>query len=167
MRTLTRKEILKFFIYDKERGVLIWRHHWSKSHVTRFVGKEVTSESEREGLRYIRVRLKDQLFLVHRIIWFLEKNDWPDLIDHIDGNGRNNRIENLRVATKRQNMQNMRKHRSGHLLGTSLLCDRYNDPRWLSKIKIGKEYRRLGRYYTQQEAHVRYLQELKKLGFSL
>ncbi|WP_425359496.1 HNH endonuclease signature motif containing protein [Borborobacter arsenicus] len=43
---------------------------------------------------------------IHRIIWFLEKGCWPDVIDHIDGDGLNNRIDNLRDVSQAENMRN-------------------------------------------------------------
>jgi hypothetical protein len=43
----------------------------------------------------------------HRIIWVLMTGEEPpDLIDHIDGNQKNNAWSNLRAATKSQNMMN-------------------------------------------------------------
>lgn len=44
--------------------------------------------------------------LVHRIIWYLEKGNWPDMIDHIDRDPLNNLIENLRECTASQNHAN-------------------------------------------------------------
>jgi hypothetical protein len=60
----------------------------------------------------IRVSVNGQRYLVHRIIWVLEKGYCPiDLeIDHIDGNPFNNRIENLRLATSKQNQRNRSKN---------------------------------------------------------
>lgn len=45
---------------------------------------------------YKRVSVLKSKMLVHRIIWFLHKNEWPDTLDHIDQDKSNNHIENLR-----------------------------------------------------------------------
>lgn len=42
----------------------------------------------------------------HRIIFFLKHGYCPDIIDHIDNNTENNRIDNLREATICQNEMN-------------------------------------------------------------
>lgn len=47
--------------------------------------------------------------LTHRIIWLINKGRWPEgVIDHIDGDPTNNRIENLRDVTQIQNLKNAR-----------------------------------------------------------
>ena len=61
--------------------------------------------------RYRFVRFKGASLREHRLIWALAHGEWPThLIDHINGDGGDNRLENLRLATHGQNMQNRGKH---------------------------------------------------------
>lgn len=64
--------------------------------------------TDKEG--YIRVRILGKEFRAHRIIWSLFNGEIPEnmFVDHIDGNISNNKIENLRLATRQQNNSNSR-----------------------------------------------------------
>lgn len=56
---------------------------------------------------YIVVRFEGKLHYVHRIIWLMQTGEWPTLvIDHIDGNGANNKWTNIRHVTYSVNLQN-------------------------------------------------------------
>ena len=48
----------------------------------------------------------------HRIIFALHHGYMPEFIDHIDGNKKNNLIENLREATKSENNMNRKIHKN-------------------------------------------------------
>lgn len=62
------------------------------------------------GNEYRGVKICNRKFLVHRIIWFLHYGSFPkDMIDHIDRDGTNNKISNLREATNAQNQWNTTK----------------------------------------------------------
>jgi hypothetical protein len=72
-------------------------------------------------------------------------------VDHIDGNGLNNRRNNMREATRHQNMHNARGRRvsrSGYK-GVSLnACS----GRWIARIFLEGRQRSLGCYDTAEEA---------------
>lgn len=68
---------------------------------------------------YLRVCLFGTTYQVHRVIMLLLGHDLNGkVIDHIDGNIRNNKIENLRVVTQAENLRNLSKrcdNTSGHV----------------------------------------------------
>jgi hypothetical protein len=81
--------------------------------------------------------------------------------DHVNSNGLDNRRCNLRVATKMQNNQNMRKssHNTSGYKGVS-----YNKERncWEAYIHMNNKKRWLGRFNTAEEAYEAYCKEAVK-----
>lgn len=91
-------------------------------------------------------------FQMHRVIL-----DAPPetLVDHINGNGLDNRRSNLRVANPAQNRQNMGRpaHNTSGLKGASW-CKRTK--KWQATISANKKQYHLGRFATPEEAHAAY-----------
>lgn len=56
---------------------------------------------------YLFVVVMGQHMLAHRVGWAIHHGEWPDELDHRDGNKLNNRLDNLRPATRVQNMANL------------------------------------------------------------
>lgn len=77
------------------------------------------------------------------------------LVDHIDGDGLNNRRSNLRLATREQNNRNQRlvKRNSSGFKGVS--WDK-KERKWLAQIRVDGRSRNLGRYKTPEQAHAAY-----------
>jgi hypothetical protein len=58
-----------------------------------------------------------KLVYLHRLVWFLEKGEWPELeIDHINGKPHDNRLSNLRPVSQSVNQKNQ-KQRDGTISG--------------------------------------------------
>lgn len=58
---------------------------------------------------YIVVEVNNKNMMAHRLIWMYHYGKLDKFIDHIDGNKSNNKIENLRLATKSQNCLNKKR----------------------------------------------------------
>jgi hypothetical protein len=101
------------------------------------------------GYRYIK--LKQRRVPYHHVIWFIHYNYFPSKLDHVDRNPLNNRIENLRLVSDKQNCQNRSKTKgkSSKYLGVTF---HKTSGKFLARIK----QKSLGYFNTEKEAGVAY-----------
>ena len=116
------------------------------------------------GTEAIQVRILGKSYYAHRVVYKLLKNEEPELIDHINGNPTDNRIENLRSVDNQTNSRNCKlfnTNTSGHV-GVS--WNRSNN-KWVSYIwKDGRKII-LG-YYTNIDEAIRARKEAQQdMGF--
>lgn len=71
------------------------------------------------------------------------------LVDHINGNGLDNRRDNLRLATKGQNNYNTRLRRDN---ATGYKGVKRNCLRWVARIRIDRRLIHLGSFSTKEDA---------------
>lgn len=97
---------------------------------------------------------KNKALKLHRFIMGLREND-PREVDHINGNGLDNRRCNLRVVTRSQNAMNRRKKDgcSSRYKGVSYRAKRN---RWAASICINGKRHFLGHFLTEEDAHAAY-----------
>ncbi len=97
--------------------------------------------------------------LMHRDIFERRGVDLKGLgVDHINGNGLDNRWENLRPATDRDNARNRRKQTGCSSKGVY----RYEGRCWRAQIHVVDEQISLGYYDTREEAEAAYDAAAKK-----
>lgn len=76
-------------------------------------------------------------------------------VDHIDGNGLNNRRDNLRLTTHQQNTFNQRKPNGTISQYKGVTFDKQAH-KYVAQIVIGGKHIKLGRFKTETEAARRY-----------
>ena len=114
----------------------------------------------KSGLAYRLVVVDRVLFLEHRIIWKIVTGEDPgDEIDHEDGDGLNNKWDNLRQATHAQNMHNNGGWRGRDLpKGVTRMRGRFQ-----AQITLDYKVMALGTFDTPEEAHNAYCEAANRL----
>lgn len=131
---LVRERIEAALSYDKEKGVF----RWIKPTGRRTKVGDVAGSLWSSG--YLAIGIAGQRVLAHRLAWFIETGEWPEFdIDHINGNRQDNRIANLRPASRSQNMANTLK-RSSNTSGVKGVHWSSRSRRWIARVmKDGKQ----------------------------
>lgn len=105
---------------------------------------------DKDGRGYRRVMLVKTHYKMHILIWIMHFGEIPDglIVDHIDQNISNNRIENLRILTKSQNNLNSDKR-------TGITFDKSRN-KWRAQTSVNNRTVMLGRFDTEEEALAAY-----------
>lgn len=155
---LSAQRLREILDYDPETDT------WTRVHSPMrpdLVGKTADAVTDK-GYRSIKIGPKR--YLGHRLVWLWHTGSLPPgHIDHIDGNRLNNRIENLREASRAVNAQNQRSahrnNKSGYA-GVHLVPER---GKYMAKLSLGGRRHFLGYFNTAEEAYGAYLAAKRRL----
>jgi hypothetical protein len=148
---ITQQEVKHAFNYDKQTGKLFWRWRtdWPNNSNARFAHKEAGTVAVFNGGKlYYLVKFSNERFLAHKLIWLYLHGELPSEIDHKDGDGLNNREDNLRLATRSQNMMNKQAPNGG--------VEKHGR-KYRARVKVEGRRIELGSFDTWDEAHQAYL----------
>jgi hypothetical protein len=157
---ITQELALEHFEYKD--GNLYWKKHRK----TTMIGTLAGCESR----KYWYVELKGKKYMLHRVVFLMFYGKLSQVIDHIDGNPSNNKIENLRLATQQQNCYNsvLRKNNTSGIKGVNWHKLR---SKWKVEIRIGGKKQHFGLFkdielaeLVAQEARNKYHKEFKNHG---
>ena len=128
----------------------------------RFRGKRSTCDYLTGGSSYLGVKKK---LLAHRVAFFLYHGHypvWPNSVDHINHDGCDNRIVNLREVTAREQAMNTRLSKS-NTSGVKGVCFLKDRNKWRASVNIDGRKTNLGTFATMNEAVVARLKVEKRV----
>ena len=167
----TPEQLRQLLRYEPETGKLFWRertpdmftetssedgrwrrsaewaaNRWNSAHS----GKEAFTAL---SYGYYVGTVLGRRVMAHRVCWAISVGAWPDILDHANGVPSDNRLENLRVATRSQNNQNVRSQRGSSSKYKGVTFDRSRG-KWIAGIKKDFKRRNLGRFEREIDAAI-------------
>lgn len=151
---LTQEYLLSIFEYQD--GRLIWKERpMSDFRTSRgynlFIHKHAGKEAGCIDKGYHRVVIGKTIFPSHRLIFFMHYGYFPEVIDHIDGNPSNNRLDNLRAATIKQNARNVKTPKN-NTSGVKGVYFHKAINKWTASVKIEGRLKHLGVFEAMEDA---------------
>jgi len=148
--------------YDTDSGVLTWRQRpvehfarakdcvtWNK----RWSWKEAGPiDKDHNGIAYRTIGICGHKYYAHRIAYAMIHEEWPSLeVDHLNGNGLDNRASNLRLADRSLNLRNkkMRSDNTSESNGVHWCSKR---KKWVAQSHLDKKTVPLGRFVSKSDA---------------
>lgn len=138
-------------LFDYKDGNLIWKNVTDKKRIkTGYIaGQLFTSQV---GRKYWSIRVDKKNYYAHRLIWIFHFGKiTKDHIDHIDGNGLNNKVENLREATHKENCRNIKVSSANTSGYTGVYLDKKRN-KFVSQIKVDGKHKYLGSFLNIDDA---------------
>jgi len=128
------------FTYDAELGVLIRGTTGKPVYV--YYKTRIDKRSRPYGV----IKLDGAKYAVHRVVWAVVNGEWPEsIIDHINRDTTDNRIENLRIVTPLGNSKNKSRARNNT---SGINGVDYSNGGW--RVRVGPVFG--GRYDTLELA---------------
>lgn len=162
--SLTQVRLRELLVYDDVTGLFTWRDnrvHDSSNNIFIRAGTLAGHIRPCGRSSYSQIKVDNKLYRAHRLAWLYVYGHIPQMIDHIDGDGTNNAISNLRKCTPVQNGANRRicrRNTSGYKGATK--CGN----KWRALIKKdGKNYH-LGLFDDVASAHAAYIAKAIELS---
>ena len=136
---LTQLELKEILTYDPETGIF-----------TRNIQKDRDNYGLISGAcnwyghsYYISISIKGKGYRAHRLAWLYQYGSFPSQhIDHIDGDGANNRISNLRDVSAKDNHRN-KKLRIDNKYGIPGVCWEKSRKSWCAYICVNRKRKTL------------------------
>jgi hypothetical protein len=146
---ITYEEVKELF--DYKDGELYWKKPLNSTVRKRQYYASGDKAGKQHSAGYIQITYQSKLYLAHRLIFLWHHGHLPRVLDHIDGDKHNNKIENLRAATHSENQFN-RKMNSNNKSGYKGVTWNNECKKWQAVVSYQKKHFYLGMYKDIEDA---------------
>lgn len=156
---LTVQRLQELLDYDPETGVMRWRVDRHPGMGTRNLAGHVAGTVRGKGTHnpYVMVWIDGKLYRAHRLAWLFVYGAWPiENIDHVNGDGCDNRIANLRECDQQQNNGNHKRLNRKNTSGYRGVSWRADKGKWKAYINRQNRQCHLGYFETAEAAYEAY-----------
>ena len=137
---ISQSELKEVLSYDNQTGIF-----------SRKNGKIV---GWKDKFGYLRVQIKEKAYFLHRLAWLYEFGLFPDShIDHINGDRSDNRIGNLRLANRSQNLCNVAKTKR-NTSGIKNVSFHKESEKWRVVVSVDGKNKSFGLYHDIELAEL-------------
>jgi hypothetical protein len=152
---LTQARLKQILSYQPESGIFRWKQKVAR----RVRVGDRAGNSHHSG--YVFISIGGRLYAAHRLAWFYVYGEWPKGdVDHKNTIRSHNWIDNLRLATRSQNVANgrLRAINTVGLKGVSR-----NQTKWMARIRKDDQLIFIGNFDSPEEAHAAYVAKAEEL----
>lgn len=155
--TLTQERLREVLRYDPATGVFTWFTPGKG----RVVGATAGCVSK---VGYIVIRVDCDLYQAHRLVMFYLTGKWPEHdVDHINGVRTDNSLDNLRNATRGENLQNQRSAKPFNRSGLLGVIWSNQAEKWIARVTHKGKQHHCGTFDTPEEAHAAYVAKKRQI----
>lgn len=130
---MTQHRLKELLSYDPDTGIFTW------------IKRSNNTAGAVDAYGYTVIRIDTVLYKAHRLAWLYMHGEFPaGNLDHINQVKSDNRIDNLRVVSQSQNMQN--------LAGVKGISWDKTRAKWCARIKVMYKDIYLGRFINKDDA---------------
>lgn len=160
---ITQKRLKEVLSYNPDTGHFTWLNPTSfRVRVGDIAGY---NHKTPDGKTYIQTSIDGFKCYAHRLAWLYMLGEYPsEQIDHINGNGTDNRWSNLREVSHITNSKNQ-KLRSTNSSGITGVYWSEQRQKWCASITVKGKSIALGRHDTKEEAVEARKQAEREHGF--
>ena len=156
---ITLSELSNILKYDPDTGVFIWRitHHRIK------FGQPAGTKQQARNC--VQICIAKKMYKAHHLAFLFMTGSFPSgVVDHINGNGFDNRWINLRDVSQAINCRNCKLSKNNTSGVTGVYFDKSRS-KWFAQIKVDRNVISLGRFDSIEEAAVIRKDAERKYGF--